>query len=243
MREIVRIVGALALGLSLPLIAPIDGHSAQNQGSAEKPSARRSSFRMSPGVVCRSIDGYEDYEPLPGATQTSEEKLLVYLRPLGFQTELVDGSYQAHLVPDFQVRRSGDKTVLREKKKAFEYKPTSPQPPQLIYLKNQVSLKGLPPGDYNLTIILHDEIAKCPPATQVVKFRIVPAMDPNKVDKASPPGAQPEETDKAREPQADAEESAKTREGDAQPKKTRKARPKHAPTKNTPKARETDDEP
>ena len=38
---------------------------------------------MTPGIVCRSIDGYEDYELLPEAAQTSEEKLLVYFRPSG----------------------------------------------------------------------------------------------------------------------------------------------------------------
>jgi len=135
---------------------------------------------MSPGVVCRSIEGYEDYKRLPGAAQTSDEKLLVYLRPFGYKTELVDGEHQAHLVPDFEIRKRGEKPILRQKKKLFEYKPRGPQPPRLIYLKTVVSLKGLPPGDYDLTIILHDEIAKGPAATQVVKFRIIPAADPHK---------------------------------------------------------------
>ena len=38
-------------------------------------------------------------------------------------------------------------------------------------MKNAISLKGLPPGDYDLTLILHDEIAKGPAAKQVVRFR------------------------------------------------------------------------
>ena len=138
-----------------------------------------SDLSMEPGVVCKSIDGYENYEPLPGAAQTSDEKLLVYVRPTGFKTEKVDGGYQAHLAPDFEVRKSGAKSVLLQKKKMFEYKPRGTEPPYRIYLKNVISLKGLTPGDYELTIILHDEIAKGPPATQVIKFKVIPPQDPS----------------------------------------------------------------
>ena len=133
---------------------------------------------MTPAVVCRSIDGYEQFEPLEGAAQTSDEKLLVYLRPLGFKTQRTGDSFEAHLVPDFQIRRHGEKSILLQKKKYIEYKPTNPQPPRFIYLKSVISLKGLAPGEYDLTIILHDEIAQEDPATQVVKFRVIPAALP-----------------------------------------------------------------
>jgi len=187
MRAHVLTMAAVWLGLGFPLLPITQGGIASgfaSQDSAEKPAERATSLRMTPGVVCRSIDGYEDYTRLPGAAQTSEEKLLVYLRPFGYKTELVDGEYQAHLVPDFQIRKHGEKAILRQKKKSFEYKPRGPRPPSLIYLKNVISLKELPPGDYDLTIILHDEIAKGPPATQVVKFRIIPPVDPSKKEKA-----------------------------------------------------------
>jgi hypothetical protein len=154
--------------------------------STAKSADVKTSLRMTPGIICRSIDGYENYEPLPDAAQTSEEKLLVYFQPLGYQTELVDGLYQAHLVPDFQIRKRGAKAVLRQKLKIFEFKPRSAQPPSSLYIKGIVSLKELPSGDYDLVVILHDEIAKGPPATQVVKFRIIPPMDPRKKDKPSP---------------------------------------------------------
>ncbi len=64
----------------------------------------------------------------------------------------------------------------------FEYKPTGKEPPRLVYLKTQVSLKGLPPGDYDLTIILHDEIDKGAVVTKVLPFRIIPVKDPRKTD-------------------------------------------------------------
>jgi len=187
MRAQVLTLAAAWLGMSHPLVPMTKGCQASgsaSQDSAENSAEKATSLRMSPGVVCRSIDGYEQYERLPGAAQTSDEKLLVYLRPLGYMTEPVDGEYQAHLVPDFQIRKRGEKAILREKKKAFEYKPKTRERPRLIYLKNVISLKGLPPGDYDLTIILHDELAKGTPATQVVKFRIIPPIDPREKEKA-----------------------------------------------------------
>jgi hypothetical protein len=135
---------------------------------------------MSPGVVCSSIDGYEVYERLPGAAMTSDEKLLVYYRPAGYKSVVVDGQYQAHFTQDAQIRKRGEKAILREKRKLLEYKPRNPYPPTFVYLRNTISLKGLPPGDYDLTIILRDEVASGPPATQVVQFRVIPAQDPRK---------------------------------------------------------------
>jgi len=198
MRTQVQTVAVVWLVLSHPVVPMTKGCQASGsasqdsaENSAEKPAQKATSLRMSPGVVCRSIDGYEQYERLLGAAQTSEEKLLVYLRPLGYMTEPVDGEYQAHLAPDFQIRKHGEKAILRQKKKAFEYKPKSRERPRLIYLKNVISLKGLPPGDYDLTIILHDEVAKGATATQVVKFRIVPPVEPQKKDEASQPDDRP----------------------------------------------------
>jgi hypothetical protein len=52
-------------------------------------------------------------------------------------------------------------------------------------MKNSISLKGLPPGEFDLTIILHDEIAKGPPAKQVIRFRVIPADVPQEAEKAS----------------------------------------------------------
>jgi hypothetical protein len=187
MRTLATTLAEAWLGL-LIAVAPAarseGGSGLTSEDPPEKPAEQAESLRMSPGVVCRTIDGYEKYKRLRGAAQTSEEKLLVYVRPFGYKTELVDGQYQAHLVPDLQIRKRGATAIVREKKKAFEYKPKSPEPPQFVYLKHIISLKGLPPGDYDLVIILHDEVAKGSTATQVVKFRIVPTADPAQVDQA-----------------------------------------------------------
>ena len=115
---------------------------------------------MDPGVVCKSIDGYEKYQRLQGAAQTSDEKLLVYVRPLGFKSEKVDGAYQAHLAADCEVRKREPRPSSSRKRKSTNTNPAPNSPRKIVYLKNAFSIKGLAPGNYDLTMILHDEIAK-----------------------------------------------------------------------------------
>jgi hypothetical protein len=136
-------------------------------------------LRMSRAVVCQSIDGYEDFKALPGAAQTSDEKLLIYYRPQRYKVDQVDGFYIAHLVQDNEIRKKGKKEIVRQKKKLVEYRPRQKQPLGPIYMRNTISLKGLRPGEYELTIILRDELDKgAPPSKQVVTFKVIPAVDP-----------------------------------------------------------------
>jgi hypothetical protein len=165
---------------------------AERSRTPKKKADRDTGLTMEPGVVCKSIDGFEVYEPLPGAAQTSDEKLLVYFRPHGFQTEQVDGKIVGHLTADGELRKRGEKNLLRQKKKMLEYKPTAVGHPELVYLKSSVSLKGLAPGDYELTIILHDELAKGAAATQGIKFKVIPPKDP----RAEKPSPMPHELDR-----------------------------------------------
>ncbi len=186
-------VGAwFGLGVALGL-APVPGTFATgqaNQTSDSRKSLARRLFRMSEAIVCRSIEGYEDYEPLPGAAMTADEKLLIYYRPLNYRSTLNQGWYQAHFTQDGEIRRRGAKKFIRQKLKVLDYTtPKTERPPELIYLRNTISLKGLEPGDYDFVITLRDEVAKGAPARQVVKFRVIPADDPGNPDteKASPP--------------------------------------------------------
>ena len=151
-------------------------------------------LRMSRAVVCKSIDGYENYKPLPGAAQTSEEKLLIYFRPLRYNVDYVDGYYRAHLVQDNEIRRRGRKEVVRQKKKVVEYDPKSKDPLGPIFIRNTISLKGLQPGDYELTIILRDELDReAAPTRQVVSFKVIPPMDPRKNQSAKKDDPKPPE--------------------------------------------------
>ncbi len=133
---------------------------------------------MTPAVVCETIEGYEDYRPLPGASLTSDEKLLVYYRPLGYRVEQEGPSYRLRLTQDGQIRRRGEKAVLQKKAKLLDYEVKAKAPPGPIYLRNMISLKGLKPGEYDFDIILHDEVGAGPPAVQTVPFRVVPAASP-----------------------------------------------------------------
>jgi hypothetical protein len=129
-------------------------------------------------VVCRTIDGFEKYEPLPGGALTSEEKLQVYYHPLNYEIVNENGEYRVHLVQDGQIRRRGEKSVLRSKKNILEYAPKSRAPLGTIFLRNSVPLKGFPPGDYEYDIILRDENRPGPTALRSVKFKIVRAELP-----------------------------------------------------------------
>ena len=154
----------------------------------ESPSAPKpGGLRMSRAVICESIDGYEQYKPLAGAALTSEEKLLVYYRPLRYKVEFVDGYYHAHVTQDNEIRRRGAKKIVRQKRKVVDYEPKSKTGLGQLFMRTMISLKGLEPGDYDLTIILHDELAKDDPASrQVVKFKVVPPDDPRQAGRRRP---------------------------------------------------------
>jgi hypothetical protein len=143
-------------------------------------------LRMSDAVACRSIDGYERYEVLPRAELTSEEKLLVYYRPLNFKIASRGDDYIAHFTQDGQIRRKGEKPVLLRKKNLGDYEAKSRTPPENLFIKNSFSLKGLAPGEYEYDIILRDENDPGSTATQSLKFRVIAPVMPKPVKEKKP---------------------------------------------------------
>jgi hypothetical protein len=133
---------------------------------------------ISGAVACRSINGYERYELLRGAQLTSEEKLLVYYRPLNYKVVSRGNEYIAHFTQDGQIRRKGEKEVLLRKKKMMDYEAKNTTPPDQIFIKNSFSLKGLAPGEYEYDIILRDENDPGSTVTQSVKFRVIAPVMP-----------------------------------------------------------------
>ena len=155
----------------------IPGRAAEAQGDA--PKSGRPLLEMSKAVACKRIEGYEQFVPLPDASLTSEEKLQVYYRPLNFKVEPVEKPkpghrYKARFSQDSRIRRKGEKTVLMKKDKILEYDPTFETPSERIYLTNSVGLKGLPPGEYELDIVLKDGLDEGSTATQSLPFTIIP---------------------------------------------------------------------
>jgi hypothetical protein len=154
----------------------------KTQEGDEHPKAGQE-LKMTRAVACLSIDGYEQYEVLPKASLTSDEKLLVYYRPLNYKITNQGAEYLVHFTQDGQIRRAGEKTVLRRKKNFLDYEAKTREPPGPVFLRNSVSLKGLPPGEYEFDVILRDENSKVPAVTQSLKFRVIPAVQPKEAGK------------------------------------------------------------
>jgi hypothetical protein len=134
-------------------------------------------LKIAKAVACRSIDGYERYVPLSNGAITAEEKLQIYYRVLHCKFAVKGDEYFVHLIQDGQIRRKGEKTVLRSKRKILDYVAKTSNRPDWIFLRNSVPLKGLMPGDYEYDIILRDEYNPGPHVLQTVRFRVVaPAL-------------------------------------------------------------------
>src|SRR5689334_12650723 len=115
-----RLPAWFALGLVLGLGGLVRGGPDEDDGS----------FRMTPPVACKEIRGYEDFVPLEPAALTSDEKLLVYFRPLHFKTARKGALYEAHFTEEGRIRRKGGKAVVWAKKDLLEYRPRADPPPR-----------------------------------------------------------------------------------------------------------------
>jgi hypothetical protein len=138
-------------------------------------ASKESSLAMTPAVACLSIDSQGNYVPLPGAALSNEEKLVIYYRPINYQLEYDGQNYSIHLVQDGVLRARGKKKVLQTKTNMIDWEWKGRQPLSSVYMRTLVALKGIPPGEYELEIILRDRLATGEPtARQTLSFRIVP---------------------------------------------------------------------
>lgn len=149
-------------------------------GQEPKGAEDADALRIEGAVACRSIEGFEDYEILPDAELTSDDKLLVYYLPKNYKSVPSKDGFVAHFTQDGQVRAAGKKKVLLRKAKLLDYEASSRTPPENVFIRNTFSLKGLSPGDYEYDVILRDENApkEHGTVTATVKFRVVPAKRP-----------------------------------------------------------------
>ena len=147
--------------------------------SGDGPKPAEDALAMTKAVVCSRITGYENFVELPGASLTGEDKLNVYFRPLNFRVAPVEPPspgrrYKAKFREDARIRRKGEKAILLKKDKLVEYDAFFESPAERLYLLNNISLKGLTPGDYELDVVLLDLLDEGVSATQVVAFTIIP---------------------------------------------------------------------
>lgn len=142
------------------------------------PSIDDEPLAMTEAVVCESIDGYEDYVARDEPALTKDEKLLIYYRPLHYKIEPYKKSkHRAHLTQDVRIRRKGEKTALWKKDDVVDYEVKVDDPPTRIYLTNTISLKYLKPGEYELDLILKDQVGEGAAARQSVPFRVKPSPE------------------------------------------------------------------
>ncbi len=147
-------------------------------GGGDRDEGDDGSFGFSAPVACKEVRGYEDYDTLPDAALTRDEKLIVYFIPRHFKSEPKGKKYRVHFTQDGRVRRRGQKAVIWSLPKALEYKDEFDGPPQSVFLTNKLALKALPPGDYDYEIILRDAVGHSTAATRTLPFTILPSPDP-----------------------------------------------------------------
>ncbi len=59
----------------------------------------------------------------------------------------------------------------------FEYEAKDATQPYRLYMRTDLAIKGLPPGEYELDLTLHDKLAKGSGTTRTVEFKVVPAKE------------------------------------------------------------------
>jgi len=155
---------------------------------------------MSKPVVCKEVFGFARFEELPGASLTADDKLTVYYEPTGYTIERTKDGHRALLRQDGRVRRKGSKDPLWSKEKMIEYEAKAPSPPDRLFMRSDVSIKGLPPGDYELDLTLRDALAKDAATTRSVGFKVIPAKADREA--TAPPASKPDDAPKAPEAKA-----------------------------------------
>jgi hypothetical protein len=157
-----------------PLLVLLVYLSAGAQDSEPTPT-----LAISEPIVCSEIRGFGDFDRLEPPVLSADQKLQTYLQPTGHtinhdsKTDL----HSAHLVVDVVLRRKGQKTPIARKDKILDYKPRASSPPTNLYLGTTLSLKGLRPGDYELDLLVKDQLAPAnpkPSASRTVAFKIKP---------------------------------------------------------------------
>lgn len=131
------------------------------------------SLTMSDPIACKSIKGFDDYEPLENATIGPDEKLLIYTRVNGHTVKPAkNDKYQVHLIQDVNVRKKGQKRVIWGRKKIIDFMGESIDPSERIYLGTTIGIKGIAPGEYQAELILTDAFDTDHTTRQVLDFKV-----------------------------------------------------------------------
>ena len=163
------------LGAALALVVPLIVSAAAATTEDPKPSPRAQRPDLTDPIVCLSIRGFRDYEPRDEPALRADEKLQIYYEPFNYLIvrDGPDAPYRAHLSEDVRLRRKGGDRVLSRIDSIVDYQPEESEPPTPLFMATTISVKELPPGDYELDLILRDELAEgAPTVERTISFRI-----------------------------------------------------------------------
>ena len=140
-------------------------------------------------VVCKSIGGFANYEPRGGAKFPPNGELVVYYEPANVFTRIAPGvaggRYAVHYSQDL-VLTLGSGLEVYKKTNVIEFKYASASPLIDLHARNAFDLGNLPPGSYNLDLILFDHL-KNPGAKEPVNARTRISFEVVKPEPPKPP--------------------------------------------------------
>ncbi|WP_152051387.1 hypothetical protein [Tautonia marina] len=168
----------LALVLSLMLLGPSPLSFGSTPDEEEAPTKPRRPDLTDP-VICLNVRGFRDFIPRDEPILTPDQKLEVYYEPFNFLIlrDADRGRYRAHLVEDVHIRRAGSPRRIQSLPAAIDYSPRSEEPPTALYLHTTISLKDLPPGSYELDLVLRDRLGDGPSeTTHTLSFQVVSSL-------------------------------------------------------------------
>lgn len=119
--------------------------------------------------LCSKISSFSQFVPLEGKVIPADGKLLLYYEPENVYTKRLDNRYEFSISQDAIILQ-GDQEIFR-KDKMLQYTLNTRQPTMDLFVQNTLTVGSLPPGDYILMIVLHDEY-KNQDVTERIPFTI-----------------------------------------------------------------------
>lgn len=110
-----------------------------------------------PTFVARKASGYGIFDARPSNVFKQDEKMLVYVEPVGYEWSSADGIFRSNLSADVQIK-SADGKVLGGQEAFGRFNLASRTQNTEYFINLTYSFTGLAPGEYLVGTILHDKI-------------------------------------------------------------------------------------
>lgn len=127
-------------------------------------------LRVGTLVMCRSIQGYGQYVPIPAKRVKAGTEVFFYIEPENLFTNRHDNMYQVWFTQDMIVLSATDE-VLMEKRDALTFNYTTKSPVLDIFATNTLTLGPVPPGIYRYKVIVKDRLRNAE-TTEILTFEV-----------------------------------------------------------------------